>query len=417
MSTFRIKPNRPDTEKLKVDDMNPFDRQERIGWWNQDKLREAKVLVIGAGAIGNETLKNLAMLGIGNILLCDMDTISVSNLSRTVLFRKADAGKKKAETAAQRVKEMCLEESSRVDFFDGDIVWELGTGVYRYFDIVLGCLDNIETRFAVNKNCQLVAKPFIDAGISELACSVSVFGINEGACYQCFADKEQMNSARKRYSCDNFKKRMFGERRMSTVQISSAIVSALQVQEAVKIITGKRAAISKKLFFQGTVNDFDIFDLQREEDCLAHASYDSIIETPLTNAVKLRRFLNFVSQEDKSGKGAALDLRGDRDFLRSIKCATCGKQTFFYKPVFRLFGDEVICSNCKKQDGERFVIGEYDYIPDFDMNCEDTLLDLTLEQLGIPKLHIVTVRDTAGGYKHYELSGDVKNVMPNISNQ
>ena len=80
---------------------NPFDRQERIEWWSQQKLRDARVLVVGAGAIGNETLKNLALLGVGNILICDMDTISTSNLSRTVLFRKEDTGKKKAETAAR----------------------------------------------------------------------------------------------------------------------------------------------------------------------------------------------------------------------------------------------------------------------------------------------------------------------------
>lgn len=138
------------------------------------------MLVIGAGTIGNETLKNLALLGVGNILICDMDTISVSNLSRTVLFRMEDAGKKKAETAALRVKEMALEQSSKVDFFDGDIVWDLGAGVYRYFDVVLGCLDNVETRFAVNCQRRLVKKPWIDAGINQLAGNIKVFSGEEG---------------------------------------------------------------------------------------------------------------------------------------------------------------------------------------------------------------------------------------------
>ena len=106
----------------KCSEDNPFDRQERIEWWDQKKLRDARVLVVGAGAIGNETLKNLALLGIGNMLICDMDTISVSNLSRTVLFRREDAGKKKAETAVMRLKDMALEENTHLDFFDGDIV-------------------------------------------------------------------------------------------------------------------------------------------------------------------------------------------------------------------------------------------------------------------------------------------------------
>ena len=179
MSGFNIKGSSED---------NPFDRQERIEWWSQEGLRQARVLVIGA--IGNETLKNLALLGIGNMLVCDMDTISVSSLSRTVLFRKEDAGKKKAETAALRTKEMSLEPTCTVDFFEDDIVWELGCGAFRRFDVVVGCLDNVETRFALNRNCRLVGKPWIDAGISELSGNVKVFGALEGACYQCFVSAQ-----------------------------------------------------------------------------------------------------------------------------------------------------------------------------------------------------------------------------------
>ena len=253
MSDFTIKKSSED---------NPFDRQERIEWWSQERLKNARVLVIGAGAIGNETLKNFALLGIGNILVCDMDTISVSNLSRTVLFRKEDAGRKKAETAALRTKEMSLEETCSVDFFDGDIVWELGTGVFRYFDVIVGCLDNVETRFALNVNCRLVNKSWVDAGINELSGSIRIFGAGEGACYQCFANDNEMIAARQRYSCDDFKKRMFSEHKMPTVQISSAIVSALQVQEAIKIILGKKALVGKKIFFQGTTGDFEVINMR-----------------------------------------------------------------------------------------------------------------------------------------------------------
>lgn len=402
----------------KVEENNPFDRQERIGWWNQENLRNARVLVIGAGAIGNETLKNLALLGIGNILLCDMDVISVSNLSRTVLFRKEDAGKKKAETAAIRVKEMSLEKNSKIDFFDGDVVWELGIGVFRYFDIVLGCLDNIETRFAINKNCQLVSVPWIDAGINELAGSISVFSPYEGACYQCYISQEKITASRKRYSCDDFKKRMFSEKKMPTVQISSAIVSAIQAQEAIKIICGKRASISKKIFFQGTTNEFDIFDLEREDECLAHVTFNNIIETPMGNNATLKEFLEYVTDSGRSGEGAVLDLRGDRSFLRSIKCANCGKRSFFYKPSYRIFHDEVICQECKRESEKKgvneYAIESYEYIYDFDVNSEEVLLNMTLEEIGIPKLHIVAVRSKDDTYKYYELSGDVSVVMPNI---
>ncbi len=132
-------------------------------------------MVIGAGATGNETLKNLALLGVKNIFIADFDTISVSNLSRTVLFRKSDIGKKKAQVAAERTNELCLAEDVKIDWFDGDVVWELGTGIYRYVDLVLGCLDNVETRFEVNKQCWLANTPWIDTGINQLGIHVTVF--------------------------------------------------------------------------------------------------------------------------------------------------------------------------------------------------------------------------------------------------
>src|SRR5678815_19513 len=74
-----------------------------IDWFDIERVRSAKVLVIGAGAIGNEVLKNLALLGIGHIFIFDRDTIEMSNLSRSVLYRAADSGKDKAETAAKAV--------------------------------------------------------------------------------------------------------------------------------------------------------------------------------------------------------------------------------------------------------------------------------------------------------------------------
>jgi molybdopterin/thiamine biosynthesis adenylyltransferase len=211
-----------------IDD-NPFDRQERISWWDQEKLRNAKIMVFGAGAIGNETLKNLALLGIGNIYVVDFDTVSTSNLSRTVLFRRSDKGKKKAEIAATRTKEMSLLDDVNVYWFHGDAVWELGTGIFRLVNIVLGCLDNVETRFAINRQCWLANTPWIDAGIYELAGNVTVFIPPEPPCYQCAATKEQIAAARRRYSCDDFKRALLDEGKMPTVQITSSFVSAIQV--------------------------------------------------------------------------------------------------------------------------------------------------------------------------------------------
>src|SRR5256885_16553259 len=83
-----------------------FDRFRRIGWWDQQGLRASKILVIGAGAPGNEILKNLALLGVGNVFVADMDVIENSNLSRSILYRERDEGQSKAEVAAVKARDI-----------------------------------------------------------------------------------------------------------------------------------------------------------------------------------------------------------------------------------------------------------------------------------------------------------------------
>src|SRR6476619_2229309 len=90
-----------------------------IDWFDVDRVHSAKIMVIGAGAIGNEVLKNLALLGIGHIFIVDRDTIEMSNLSRSVLYRAADSGKDKTSTAARAVAE--LNPNVKTTYLKGDV--------------------------------------------------------------------------------------------------------------------------------------------------------------------------------------------------------------------------------------------------------------------------------------------------------
>lgn len=398
--------------KQKIDtEENPFDRQQRISWWDQEKLKNAKVMVVGAGAIGNETLKNLALLGIGNIFIVDFDTISTSNLSRTVLFRQTDKGKNKSEIAAIRTKEMSLSENTQVCWFHGDAVWELGTGLFRSMDIVLGCLDNIETRFSINRQCWLANTPWIDTGIYELGMHVSVFVPPKPPCYQCATTKEQREAARKRYSCDDFMRSALNEGKMPTVQVTSSIASALQVQEAVKLLCGKPVQSGKKIYFQGTINDFDIIGLPKDNNCLGHATYPEIILISLDCFTTLREFLELIEQEKYSGKGAVLDFRADRTFVVSVACRSCGKTIEMYKPAFRIFDVDTICQNCRKHENIDNIFYEEQVskqiVSEFSLNeTESKLLNMLLLDLGIPSQHIVAVGDAKKNYRYYQLAED-----------
>jgi len=415
MSTFKVN-NIIDYED------NPFDRQERIGWWNQEKLKNAKVMVVGAGAIGNETLKNLALLGVGNIFIVDFDVISTSNLSRTVLFRKEDVGKKKVEVAAKRTKELALLDDVKVDWFHGDLVWELGTGVYDEMDIVLGCLDNVETRISVNKHCWLTETPWIDAGMKELALSVEFYKPPELPCYQCNLTKEQISNSNKRYSCDFFKRKSFDEGKMPTTQIASAIVSALQVQEAVKYLCGQSIANKKKMYFQGTTNDFNIFSKNVNNNCIAHVNYPDIISIPLTTNMSLKEFLEFISQKKYSGLGATLDFRGDRTFVKSIACRSCGNEIKIMRPTYKVEDVETVCDNCKKTTVKFKQINieietKKEIQEQFNLeNTSNELLKMSLHEIGIPLMHIVAVFNKAGVYKYYKLKNDKDILLTSINN-
>ncbi len=416
MKAFKIHP-------ASVVEESPFDRQERISWWSQDQLSKANVMVVGAGAIGNETLKNLALLGVNNIFIVDLDTISTSNLSRTVLFRRGDIGKRKAEVAAQRTRELALTNDTHVDWLHGDAVWDLGTGVFRRMDVVLGCLDNVETRFAVNRRCWLVNKPWIDAGINELAASVSVYVPPASACYQCMASNEQRTAQRLRYSCDDFKRSYYAEGKVPTVQIASAIASAIQVQEAVKLLCGQPVPAGKRIYYQGKCNDFDVLGYKRSDTCPAHLTYPDVISLPLSFKSTLREFLAFVSNPEFSGDGATLDFRGDGiTFVASAGCRSCGVALSLFRPAFRILDSEVYCDLCRKGASidtaenqtptEKITVGQFSLD-----SSEKVLLDMSLSALGIPGLHVLAVSDNKGAYTYYELSADEAEILPNLSKQ
>src|SRR6478672_1462126 len=106
-------------EHLFLDDSDRYARLRLIGWWDQDRLRAAKVIVVGAGAIGNEVLKNLALLGIGHIWVIDFDRIENSNLARSVLFRAEDCGKSKASSAAEAMRS--INPDVHITSIDGNV--------------------------------------------------------------------------------------------------------------------------------------------------------------------------------------------------------------------------------------------------------------------------------------------------------
>lgn len=410
LKVFRVSSREPDA--------NPFDRQELIPWWDQERVRRARVMVAGAGAIGNEALKNLALLGFAHIFVVDCDSVSGSNLSRSVLFRREDVGAHKARVAAARTRALCLAEDPRVEWFHGDLVWELGTGVFRMMDVVLGCLDNAETRFAVNRQCWLAGTPWVDAGIYELAGGVSVFLPGRPPCYECGAAREQFGEARLRYSCDGYRRSSGEQGRVPTVQVAAALAAAIQVQEAVKLVCGQPSASGKKVYFHGAADEYRLLRHTANPACRAHATYPEVVTTDMSGETRVGDFLEFVSRPEHSGAGAVLDFRGDRVFVVSAPCSRCGGRVELLRPKFMILESELVCRGCRRErvarGGGRKRAPEGEVAPPV-FSLEATgrdILDLPLRRLGVPALHVLAVYDRHDSYRYYELSGDAGRLLP-----
>src|SRR5580692_6943596 len=117
-----------------------FSRLRLISWWDQEKIARCRLLVIGAGALGNEILKNAALLGFTQVVIVDMDRIEESNLSRAVLYRSEDVGRFKADAAAAAYQS--LAPGSTAHPVIANVVHGCGLGLFEWSDVIVAGLDN-----------------------------------------------------------------------------------------------------------------------------------------------------------------------------------------------------------------------------------------------------------------------------------
>lgn len=156
--------------------------------FDAEALKRSNVFIAGVGALGCEIAKDLALSGVGKLVLVDLDTIEASNLSRQLLFRMDDIGKPKAEVAAERVKE--LNPNLEVEFYFKKIQ-ELPIDLYESCDVIIAALDNVQARFDLNVIARRAKRPMIEGGTVGFEGHVQVIvpdgvkSLDETACYRC----------------------------------------------------------------------------------------------------------------------------------------------------------------------------------------------------------------------------------------
>lgn len=279
---------------MKIDVDNKYSRFELISWWDQSILKNAKILVVGCGALGNEIVKNLAMLGVGNIFVVDMDKVEKSNLTRSVLFREEDEGKYKAEVIAKRAKE--INKDVNVKYYAGNI-FNLGLGVFKEMDLVICGLDNREARLFVNQSCRKINKVWIDGAIEVLSGVARVFYPENSPCYECTMNEIDFKLLNKRKSCLLLGIEDIEQGKIPTTPTVSSIIAAIEVQEAVKVLHGfdKSSILAGRGFiYNGITNDSYIVEYQEKEDCASHYNFKNFYKFDVSfNDVKIKDIFGF----------------------------------------------------------------------------------------------------------------------------
>ncbi|QEH32288.1 Sulfur carrier protein ThiS adenylyltransferase [Aquisphaera giovannonii] len=381
---------------LRIDDDDRYGRLRLISWWRQERLAAARILVVGAGALGNEVLKNLALVGVGTTYVIDLDDVDTSNLSRSVLFRAGDSGSSKAEVAARRALE--LNPEIAIHPIHGDVITDLGLGLFADVDLVVGCLDNREARLWVNRQCWKVGTPWVDAGIQEIQGVVKVFVPPDSACYECAMTERDYQLLNLRYSCPLLKRDEILAGKVPTAPTIASMMAALEVQEALKILHGMPVAAGSALVFNGVANQFYATRLPRREDCLSHETYPEPTEAPLGHADSVAEVFELARRPhgDEPGLEGPLSLALERELVAALDCPRCGWHAAVNRPRTKVRQSEATCPNCREAARPEILSSVEEGSP----HAAGALKDA-----GVPAYDIVRV-DGAEGSRFFLLAGD-----------
>ena len=380
-----------------------------LSWFKQDRVKNAHVLVAGAGALGNEVVKNLALFGVGHITVVDFDRIEVSNLTRSVLFREDDAFAHayKAKVVARRARE--INPQIQVDAIVGNLFSDVGFGVYRRADVVIGCLDSRLARYLLNRLCMRAGKTWVDGSIENLTGVVRVFAPGK-SCYECGLSREEFNHIMLRTGCADVVRTQVSAGRVATTPVSASIVGAMQVQEAMKVIhqTDEETApfktlVGKMLRYEGMTCSMNTYNFASwKNHCPAHERWSDIREcSKLKASLTVKETLG-VLKDELGVKAVEVNMRNNK-FVDVIISDHPEKEFRVMVPESRL--DSTINADREMRQLSYRTLFHKHFFENLDNDFP--YLDLTLEQVGIPALDVLQVSTDRGQF-FVELTGDLQ---------
>lgn len=298
-----------------------YDRQERITWWDQGRLAASRVLVVGAGALGNELVKNLALVGVGHVDVIDMDRIEHSNLARCVFFRDGDEGQEKATVLARAANELnplCTVRGLVMK------VQQLGDATLLDYDLVVAGLDNREARLWVNAACRRLGRTWIDGAIEGLQGLARVFP-PEGPCYECTLSAADFHAMSHRRSCALLSPEDIVSGKTPTNATTASMIAGVEVQEAIKILVGREdlVALNGRVWrLEGDSMMASVIGYVEDDQCMAHDWWEEL-DTDDHGAT----CLDDIAQRLHDTWGRPERILFSDDVIRVGDCPACGAET------------------------------------------------------------------------------------------
>ncbi|EPC5392707.1 molybdopterin-synthase adenylyltransferase MoeB [Serratia liquefaciens] len=219
----------------------------------QEKLKAARVLIVGLGGLGCAAAPYLVAAGVGHLTLVDFDTVSLSNLQRQILHRDARIGMAKVESA--RLELSAINPHAQIETVDGQLDDDQMAAQIAACDLVLDCTDNVATRNLLNRLCHAQRKPLVSGAAIRMEGQLSVFTYRPGEpCYRCLS-------------------RLFGDNALTCVEAGVmaplvGTIGTLQAMEAIKLLTQYGQPLTGKLLmFDAMTMQFREMKLPKDPQC------------------------------------------------------------------------------------------------------------------------------------------------------
>ena len=317
-----------------------YHRQRLLPEIDQERLTSSSVLVLGAGALGNEVLSHLVAAGVGHLVVVDFDCVELTNLHRTLLFREEDVGRSKAEVAAREARR--IDPGVRVEAIDGDFRFAIGLGFFRRADVVVGCVDSVEARAAAAQLCALAGVPYIDGGTSGLIGEVRHYLPGDGPCYACTLGREGRRQILARWSCAGLALASTAEQERPALGATSGVVGSHQAMAVLLTLLDRQESWGTAHVYDGLRGRMEPVRLPRDPECPNHEGPLPVTATYEGTAAQTR------ASDLEASLGPISGLRLRYTLVVELHCA-CGNREPVSRPLAALLPETLRCPDCGEE--------------------------------------------------------------------